>query len=228
MSHRLEHSTGAACAIAGSLLLLMGTLLHPMDADPHDSLAAFSEYAADSHWVASHLLQLAGMAAMVAALLLLAKQLRTGGSAICARFGAASAIAGLALAAALQAVDGVALKIMVDSWAAAATEQKDMLFQASFAVRQLEVGFASLLSLAMGLSVSLFGAALLTSRHFPRWLGGLAIAGGLPTAVSGVVMAYSGFSALVMDINMPASSLLLIWMLALGLQLWRRRAAPAD
>lgn len=225
MSHRLEHTTGAVCAIAGSLLLLLGTLLHPMDADPHDSLAAFSEYAAASGWVASHLLQLAGMALMVAALLMLAKQLTTGASGICARFGAASAIAGLALAAALQAVDGVALKIMVDSWAAAPAEQKDMLFQTTFAVRQVEIGFASILSLLMGVSVCLFGAALLASRRYPRWLGVLAVAGGLPTAASGIVMAYSGFSDLVMTINMPASTLLLIWMLALGLLLWRRRAA---
>jgi hypothetical protein len=53
------------CAIAGSLLLLLGTYLHPMPADPNDAVAAFTEYAADRLWVASHLTQLAGVTLMV-------------------------------------------------------------------------------------------------------------------------------------------------------------------
>jgi hypothetical protein len=62
---------GAACAASGVLLLLVGTLLHPMGADPNDPAAAFAEYAGDRFWIASHLVQLAGMAAIVAALLFL-------------------------------------------------------------------------------------------------------------------------------------------------------------
>src|SRR5207249_1064005 len=69
---------GATCAITGSVLLFVGTYLHPMGADPNQAVAAFTEYAADNLWVASHLTQLAGVALMVAALLLLAHQLRMG------------------------------------------------------------------------------------------------------------------------------------------------------
>jgi len=50
------------CAIAGSVLLFIGTYLHPMSADPNQAAAAFAEYAADPLWVASHLTQLAGVA----------------------------------------------------------------------------------------------------------------------------------------------------------------------
>ena len=46
--------------------------------------------------------------------------------------------------------------------------------------------------------------------------------GGVPTVVAGVVMAYTGFSGLAMAITMPASSLLLVWMLTLGVFMWRR------
>ena len=42
------------------------------------------------------------------------------------------------------------------------------------------------------------------------------------TAIAGVVMAYTGFSGLAMSINMPSSSLLLIWVIALGVLFWRR------
>src|SRR4030095_1738800 len=70
---------GAACAISGSLLLFVGTYLHPMGADPNDAVAAFTEYAADPLWGASHLTQLLGVALMVAALLVLTEQLQAKG-----------------------------------------------------------------------------------------------------------------------------------------------------
>ena len=37
-----------------------------MKADPNDAVAAFTEYAADQLWGASHLMQLAGLTLMVA------------------------------------------------------------------------------------------------------------------------------------------------------------------
>ena len=69
---------GATCAIAGSVLLFIGTYLHPREADPSDALAAFTEYAADRLWITSHLTQLGGVALLVAALLCLAHQLESG------------------------------------------------------------------------------------------------------------------------------------------------------
>lgn len=46
--------------------------------------------------------------------------------------------------------------------------------------------------------------------------------------VAGVVMAYTGFSGLAMAINMPANSLLLVWMLVLGWYMWRRSGILPD
>ncbi len=46
-----------------------------MDSDPNDPVPAFAEYAADDLWVASHLTQLAGVALIVAALVVLATEL---------------------------------------------------------------------------------------------------------------------------------------------------------
>jgi len=210
----------AACAIAGSLLLLVGTYLHPMGADPNDAHAAFAEYAADRLWVASHLLQLVGVAGMVAAVLLLFQ--RGEATSGWARIASGSAIAGLAVAAALQAVDGVALKVMVDTWAAAPASQQDAAFRAAFAVRQVEAGLASMVSLLLGFTSAASGVALMIERRYPRWLGALGVLGGVPTMAAGVAIAYTGFSGLAMAINMPANSLLLIWMLLLGGYMWRR------
>jgi hypothetical protein len=106
MQHRNASKAGATCAIAGAALLLVGTYLHPMEANPNEPVAAFTEYAADDFWVFSHLMQLAGVASMVAALLFLTTVLETRRGPGIARVAAGGAIASLALAATLQAVDG--------------------------------------------------------------------------------------------------------------------------
>jgi hypothetical protein len=67
MSRRGVGRIEGTCAIAGSLVLLLGTYLHPMSAGPNGAVAAFTEYAADRLWVASHLTQLAGVTLTVAA-----------------------------------------------------------------------------------------------------------------------------------------------------------------
>jgi hypothetical protein len=226
--YKNECRIAATCAIAGSVLIFLGTYLHPMKADPNQIAAAFTEYAADDLWVASHLMQLAGVALALAALILLAHQLDSVNGRGWSRLAAGGAIASLAVAAALQAVDGIALKAMVDTWAVAPEAQKDAAFHAAFAVRQVEIGLAVMLSLLFGLTAAVFGIALLVDRTYPIWLAGLAIAGGVPTAISGVVMAYTGFSGLAMAINMPASSLLLLWMLALGVLMWRRSGVSVN
>jgi hypothetical protein len=213
---------GAKCAIAGSVLLVVGTSLHPMGADPNEAVAAFTAYAVDRLWVASHLTQLAGVVLIVAALLVLTQQLEAGSGAGWSRLAAGGAVASLAVTTALQAVDGIALKVMVDAWAAAPAAQKEVTLHAAFAVRQVEVGLASTLSLLFGLTVTVYGVALLVDKAYPQWMGGLAIVGGVPTTVAGVVMAYTGFSGLAMAINMPANSILLVWMLTLGVLMWRR------
>ena len=112
---------------------------------------------------------------------------------------------------------------MVDGWMATAEPGKAALFQAAFGVRQIEVGLASITSLLLGLTASTYGMALLIDRRFPRWQGAFAIVGGAPTAIAGVVIARTGFSNLAMAINMPAGSLLILWMIVLGVSGWRRR-----
>ena len=115
MLSRAKRRTGAACAVVGSIVLFIGTSLHPMQADPNQPVAAFAEYAADRFWVASHLIQLAGVALIVAALLVIARELEMRDRTGWARIVSAGAVASLAIAAALQAVDGIALKRMVDA-----------------------------------------------------------------------------------------------------------------
>ena len=223
----MENRIGAVCAFAGCALLGVGTVMHPMGADPNNAVAAFTEYAADKNWIAGHLAQFAGFALLVAAMLVLAQQLRESAPAGLRQLAAGGAIASLALGAALQAVDGIALKAMVDVWAAAPAPEKEAAFHAAFAVRQLEIGLASLLSMVTGVTGGLFGALLRLDRRYPPWIGVVAVAGGIGFAVAGVAMAFTGFSPLVMSLQMPASLLLLTWIVAVAAIMWRQAEKAA-
>src|SRR3954467_1314018 len=131
----------AALALLGAALLTVGTLLHPAHADPGSPAAAFAEYAGVSRglWVAAHLLQPGGGAGPVLMIVLLARALDGTPGSAWARVTAVFGTAGLATAAVLQAVDGVALKAMVDLWSGAG-EDRAQLFAAALAVRQVEIG----------------------------------------------------------------------------------------
>jgi hypothetical protein len=215
--------TGAAAAFAGVILLFAGTLLHPSHAHPNDAAAAFAEYAADQHWVASHLAQLFGALLLFAALLLLARLLQTAASQSAGRIGSLLAIASASTAAGLQAVDGIALRNMTTAWASAEASDKAVWFAATYATRQIEIGLAAIFGLLGGVTVIVFGIALLADRQFPRGLAWGALPCGAATAAGGLAMAYTGFSDTAMEINMPANIVLLLWAIALGAWMWRHQ-----
>jgi hypothetical protein len=221
---RLGHDPlGASCAIAGPMLLAVGTVMHPSSADPNSRIAAFSEYAADHHWVLSHLTQLAGVTLTVGALTLLGRQLQASRPNRCADLGRTVAVAVLAIAAALQAVDGVALKVAVDAWKKNSTATN---LATANAVRDIEIGLASILLLSVGLATILFGAALATKDVNQFKLGYTGVLTGVSILAGGIVTAYQGFSGLSMAITMPANGLLLCWVMALGI-IWIRQMLRA-
>jgi hypothetical protein len=220
--HRnIECKVAAVCAMAGAAFLVIGTLLHPVPADPNDAIAAFTEYAADRLWIASHLMQLAGVALILTTLILIVSINRRAGDAILYRVGTAGAIASLTMAAALQAVDGIALRRAINVWFAAPVASREAPFYAALAIRQIEIGLASIFSILLGVTAALFGFAMHRDDAFPNWVAGLAVLGGISSAIAGIVMAYSGFSNLEMLISMPASYVLLLWTLIIGFLLWR-------
>ncbi len=117
---------------------------------------------------------------------------------------------------------------MVDRWAAATGTDQATIFEAAFAVRQIEVGLASLWSLVFGLTVAVLGMALVLSARYANWLGWVALLGGAGTATGGIALAYTGFSPLAMNVSMPASIVLLVWAIAVGVSMLRRSAVPTS
>jgi hypothetical protein len=213
---------GATAAIAGSVLLIAGTLLHPMSADPGDPLAAFTEYAADRLWVASHLSQFVGVALMVVGLIAYADSLHDRKRAWMARLGVLFAVAALAGSAMLQAIDGVALKAMVDAWANASPDQKQASYFAALAVRQAEIGTAAYVGLLFGTAVALIASARTEGDHLERWLGWLGVAAGIGAIGGGAATAFTGFSSAAMNVSMLSNLAIVVWMIGMAALIWRR------
>ena len=219
-----EDRTGPVCAFIGCILLGIGTSMHPMHADATNAAAAFAEYAADQNWITGHLLQFAGAALLLGFMLILSRQLRAGSG--MRQVATGGAIASLAVTAVLQAVDGIALKSVVDAWAAAPAAEKPAAFSAAFAVRQIEIGIASLLSMLFGATCALFGLLLHGDGRYPRWIGGVAFAGGAGFAASGVAIARGGFSATALNMQTPSSLMVLACIVGVAALHWRRSQQP--
>ena len=213
---------GAVAAILGGIVLLVATSLHPLDADPGDPVAAFTEYAADDRWVTTHLGQFFGVFLMAGGLIALYDTLAKERAGWIARFGLFAAVASVAITAMLQAIDGVALKVMVDAWLAAPAEDKHASFLAAHAIRQVEVGLASLVSVLFGTTIGLYGIAVAVTRVYPQWLGWVGAIAGAGTLAGGLVTAHDGFSAFAMSFNMPFNLTIVFWMIAMGALMWRQ------
>jgi len=222
---RLSKAGGFA-AIVGTAVLAVATWLHPLGAHPNDAPAAFAEYAGERFWVAIHLAQLAGVVLAAAGLLALAWRLRRSAP-VAATFGSVALVVAMALAAATQAVDGVALKAMVDRLADADAASRAAVYEATFAVRQLEIGLGSIAALFNGLAAALYGAAQLRETGAPRWLGCLGIGSGAATFAGGIVQAHDGFSDATMALSMPGGVLLALWITLSGWRMLRGSVGAA-
>lgn len=214
-----KHDGGPRLA---ALLLVSGVAvsfafgaLHPGEAEPNDHAAAFAEYARSELWIGVHLGQFAGMAALIAGLLVLGSVAgaEPGLRVWAARIGSWAAGAALALYGALQAVDGVALKHAVDAWAAADGAEKSVRFAAAEDVRWLEWGMRSYQSFVLGAALILIGIAVAGSRRFPRPVGYVMGLSGTAFLVQGWIIGAQGFSAGNSVPTLAGIVLILVWTL---------------
>ena len=117
MAQRMLLRLVGGLLVGGLLLTLIVTHEHPAGDDDNYPVI-FAKYAESNDWVAVHLIQFAGILLVLGGFLVLYRVLQLRGVVpLLAGFAAAAAIAAGAVWAALQAIDGVALKQAVDAWA---------------------------------------------------------------------------------------------------------------
>src|SRR3954469_6369183 len=213
----------AALLVVGFILYVLIGLLHPGREPANNHRAVFAEYASSDNWTAVHLGQFAGMAVIIAGLLVLyvALDLRAGGTAWMARLGAVSAAVALGLYGVLQAVDGVALKQAVDAWVSAPGAEKAARFASAETIRWLEWGTRSYQSFMFGLTLILIGGAVALTARLPRALGYVMVLSGLPYLAQGWVLGSEGFPATNTFAILAGYVLVLAWILWLVVVVWR-------
>jgi hypothetical protein len=164
---------GAVCFVAGLALVVLTTAFHPSGNDPSDSPAAFREYAESATWTAVHAGQFFAVLILTGSFVCLHVSLkdRPGWASALAWLGLAAMIATIATFAALQAVDGVALKFVVDRWATAPPAEQAVAFRVAEAVRWAEIGLNSYFRLLLGATLALYGASIAAGVAYPRWPG---------------------------------------------------------
>ena len=225
-ANRLTARIGAVLFLLSLVVLVISTQLHPAHENPMDNPAVFREYAQSDLWIAVHLGQFVGFLLVVGGLVALYFPLatRADAAAAVARFGLAAAVTTGASFTILQAVDGIALKRAVDSWASAPPDQQVAAFAAAEAIRWIEIGVNSLSFSLVGLTLVIYGIALSLSRVYPRWLGWLAAAAGVAHIIRGVGVSYQGFVPSIAALI--GLALLAVWTVIMAVMMWRRSNPP--
>jgi hypothetical protein len=102
------------------MFILVTVLLHPGGV-PNDDAGTFRVYANSTYWYLIHTIQFAGNVIIVLGLLALFSALNVKSVlvGVLNRFAAYSAVASLAAFATVYAVDGIALKQIIDAWLSA-------------------------------------------------------------------------------------------------------------
>jgi hypothetical protein len=223
-ARRASLRLSATLLLVGQLLFIVVGLFHA-DGDANNHPAVFAEYAGSGSWKVVHLGQFAGMAILLAGLLALffALDVPAGAARWAGRFGAASAVATLALYGVLQGVDGIALKQAVTAWASAPPAEKAARFASAEAVRWLEWGVRSYQDYALGLALLLFTAAVARAAWVPRPIVPLMGLSGLAYLAQGWVVGSGGFSRAESIPIVAAFVLDVAWMIWLLVAAWRMR-----
>jgi hypothetical protein len=214
----------------GELLFGVAGYLHPAHEPANSHAAVFAEYASSTNWTLVHLGQFAGMLVIIAGLLVLFRALnvRMGLAGLVAQGAAVSAIVTLSLYAILQAIDGVALKQVVDAWASAPEAEKAARFASAEAIRFLEWGGRSYQDFMLGITFILFAIVIVATARIPRLLGVLVGLTGIGYIIQGFITGAEGFSVNNSTPTLFAYAVWLAWSIWLLIFAWRTRASTED
>jgi hypothetical protein len=195
---RLEEGSifriGSVAGIVGSLLAMVGNLLHP--ATPSGDPEGVAQTIAQSeNWVLIHLVIVVGLILMLGGLVAISRSIESELAGALAQLGFVAAVAGVTVGVILVIVDGVAAKHLADAWEAAPPEEAAAALQVVIAEEAINFALAALFNILFaGVTFILLGLAVAWSGEYPRWLGWVAVVAGVGSVPVGLVQAYMGES----------------------------------
>lgn len=186
-------------AVAGAMLavgLLIFSIVtigfHPSH-DENNHPVIFARYADNDAWVAVHFGQFAGVLIALGGFLVLHRVLeQQGRDIVLLRLAFGVTIATAAVWAALQAVDGTALKEASEAWMSASGPEKAARFGDAELARWTEWGLQSYFRVLLGVTFVLFGIAAWRGGVVASWAGLAGITAGALYAAVGIAVGHTG------------------------------------
>jgi hypothetical protein len=219
---------GGVAAIIGSLMGLVGNLVHP--ATPLDDPEGIARTIAESDaWTAIHLVIVFGIILMLGGLVALHHSIRGSPAGAFSRFGLAAGIVGIAIGVVLVILDGVAAKVLADQWAVAPQEERVAALRIVLANETVNFALASSFNIVFaGVTFILFGIAVALSGIYRGFLGWIVAVAGVLSVGAGLVQAIPGeptTASRVLTIIGP--TVITLWLLVIGVSLVRQARQPA-
>jgi hypothetical protein len=216
---------GAVAGIVGSLLAMVGNLLHP--ATPTGNPEGVARTIAQSaNWVLVHLVIVVGLILMLGALVALSRSIEGGVPGALAWLGSIAAVAGVTVGVILVIVDGVAAKHLADAWEAAPPDEAAAALRVVVAEEAINFALASLFNILFaGVTFILLGLAVASSGEYPGWLGWVVVVAGVGSVPVGLVQAYTGESigfTRIATIIFP--TLITLWVAGMSVLILRKAA----
>jgi hypothetical protein len=214
---------GAVAGILGSLLAMVGNLLHP--ATPIGDPEGVAQTIAQSErWVLVHLVIVVGLILMLGGLVAISRSIAGGVAGALSQLGSVAAVSGVTVGLVDVIVDGVAAKHLADAWEAAPPNQAAAALRVVVAEEAINFAVASLFNILFaGVTFILLGLAVAWSGKYPGWLGWVAVVAGVGSVPVGLVQAYTGESigfTRIATIIFP--TIITLWVVVMSVLLWRK------
>src|SRR5215218_3889171 len=200
---------GAVAGIVGSLLAMVGNLLHPATpiGDPEGVARTIAQ---SERWVLVHLVIVVGLILMLGALVAISRSIEG------------------RLSGALAQLGFVAAKHLADAWEAAPPEEGAAALRVVLAEEAINFALAALFNILFaGITFILLGLAVAWSGEYPVWLGWVVVVAGVGSVLVGLVQAYTGESigfTRIATIIFP--TIITLWVVGMSVLVWRKAWLP--
>jgi hypothetical protein len=218
---------GGVAAVLGSLLGMVGNVIHP--ATPIDDAVGVAQTIAETDsWLVIHLAIVVGIILMLGGLVAIVYSLRGDLAVALGRFALVATVAGVAVGLILVILDGVTARQLAEEWALAPSDERLVALRLAAMNETMNFALASLFNILFaGVAFILLGFAVTASEGYPRWFGLVAALAGFESIVAGLIQAESGSpveTARVLTIIGP--TLITLWLFVMGILLIRKARQP--
>lgn len=211
-------------AVIAAVTAALGNVLHPRSTGYYDDPVAWLDHNTESSiWFPSHVLILLGTIVLVGALVATARLfVGTRGHGI-GQLALANAVIGTTVMLVLLVIDGLVVPELSDVWVAHSAHSPDAVLSGTILYYTIfNLLYVSMMTL-FGLAPIFYGVAMLLGRTFSRWFSWVGIVVG-STVFVGALLSMLDVNRKALDAQVwpVTSTLVIVWFMAIGVQMWRR------